>query len=238
MPLKVAIANVTDQVGILDPRVPFFRRSVIGPNWTRARLGMFFTFVPLTNDDAAVAATETIVNAGALDWWTFGLKDRSYVPPGKVGSQYLGLLWPSPVLHSNAAGTATFTAASYNCASYDGATQISLGNTAVGASYPIWAANCHTYFGVDMAVVNPGLANQYIAMTAYNEVGPAADLSLTNLHARMAASAAIGAAQNVNWFAGGVALPLPDSIWIRSPFNLNRLRISALDIISWFGTSG
>ena len=235
--IKICTVNVTDKVGCLNPRDAFFAKTKMGTNWLEARMGMFYTFVPAANDDAPVAANETILPASCLDWFTFGLKNSDNANcPGRASARFVGNmvsadLATNVVLAKNDVASGSLASSSHLMAvSYDGVTLITGINTAVTMQFPIWAAgNVNAFWGYRFTVQNYGLANETITAYPQNS-GTTAQTDVSSAALRNSCfNTALGTARILNWFSGGVALPLPDAVWIRSPMNLNRLRITNVD---------
>ena len=233
--LKVVTVNTVDQVGILNPRDAYHRRAKIGSAYLEVRMGMFMTFVPSGNDDAHCVA-ETIAPAGYLDWFNFGLKDSSDNAPGKAGSQFIGHCWSGDavagntnVLTANTAGNGVMSngGGKQLLATLNGATVISNGDSGLVMTFPIWSAtNVNAYWGMRFLVTNLGLANQVVTCKGQQLTTAQVDVSASALRTAIYNTAYTGTERALNWFAGGVALPLPDYVWVRVPFNNNRLRIT------------
>jgi hypothetical protein len=232
--IKIVTVNTTDKVGCLSPRDAFFGRTLIGSNWLEVRYGMFFTFVPSGNDDAACGA-ESIVQAGYLDWFTFGLKNSDNAePPGKFGAQFLGHAWPGGAgtlaITANSAGGGAMTSSANTqlLAALNGVTKISSADSH-SQGYPIWAAgNVNAFMGVKLTVQNFGLANQTVTPSHCRVETAATDVSSAALRNALF-NTSYNAVAALNWFSGGAALPLPDALWLRAPFNNNRVRITNID---------
>jgi hypothetical protein len=238
--MSCTIAAVNSRiVGILDARNYAFRRSDIGSSWTEARMGAFIALTPLANNDAAVAA-DSLTPASYLDWFSFGLKDASGNYPGQAGSQFIGFCWPgrngSDLLAStaNSAGAGSFTATNnreLGC-TLNGATILGSGNTSADWNYPQQASGWATFLGLRMVVSNAGLSNQTIQIYRgglNDATNYGADLSKAKLRTIVNNITWTSVVAAAIWYAGGVALPLPDYVFVRFPFNNTRLRIANVD---------
>ena len=235
--LKVVTVNTVDQVGILYPRDAYHRRAKIGSAYLEVRMGMFFTFVPSGNDDAHCVA-ETIAPAGYLDWFTFGLKDSSANAPGKAGAQFIGHCWSADAVPANTNALTANTAGQASMANgggkqllatLNGATVISSGDSSVIMYFPVWSAtNVNAFWGMRFLVANLGLSTQTVACKGQLIAAAQTDVSNSALRTAIYNTAYSGTERTLNWFSGNAALPLPDYVWIRVPFNNNRLRITNL----------
>jgi hypothetical protein len=233
--IKVVTVNTTDKVGILNARNALFGRTQLGSDYLGAVMGMFYTFVPLASDDLA-CVNESILPASYLDWFTIGLKNHANAePPGKAGSQFVGFCntldtATNLVLAKNdvASGSLTPNTRAY-VVSCNGATTLTAINTGLSIQFPIFSAtNVNAFFGLKITVQNYGLSTQTITVAYLHAIGPQTDVSSAALRTACF-NTTPGTARVLNWFAGGVALPLPEAFWVLSPFNNNRLRVTNID---------
>jgi hypothetical protein len=233
---KIATVNATDLVCIPNARDALFAKTLIGSNWLEARMGVFYTWVPAGNDDAA-CATEAIVPASYLDWFTFGLKNSDNANcPGLAGARFLGMCWNAEAadqlnLVKNDVASGSFGASNNRrgFASLNGVTVITFTDFATSMIFPVWSAGAiHAFWALKLTVQNYGLANQTVTMSMAHTDTAQADVSSAALR-NLIFNNIYSAGKVMNWFSDGAALPLPDAIWIRSPMNLHRLRLSGVD---------
>ena len=237
MPITIATVN-SRQVGVLDLRNAAFRRTNIGSTWLEARIGAFLALTTAADNDHATAV-DSITPASYLDWFSFGLKDSSNNAPGKAGSQFLGCCWPcrngsdSISVGSNSAGASAMTCNNSKrlFASVNGVTVISSADTTVDWNYVQQASGWACFMGIRFVVANAGLSNQTVQMYrgGFNDAtNYGADLSKTKLRT-IVNNITWASVVTANWFSGGVALPLPDYVWLRLPLNATRIRLANID---------
>jgi len=217
------------------------RLTNLGSAWNEVRIGFIGTMVPTASDDAAANA-ESVAYASLIDWFAFGLINDQLAIPGQAGCQFVGAC-SDPVytqnhdhirVTDNAAGAGhvgeygQYDYGGFAALALNGATVISKGSGAVGSfNYPIYANDGRgALFALKYVVANPGAANQTIALSYAN---PATAVVTTPSTAKatlrsLLTGAAYTAAATLNWYAAGVALPLPDTWFLRSPFINNRIR--------------
>jgi len=235
----IDIATVNSrQVGLLQARNAAHRRTNIGSAWNEARLGLFIAVTPSGNNDAAVTP-ESFTPSSYLDSLTIGLKDSSVNPPRKAGSQFMGMMWPDRNgldtlwCTSNSAGVGAINCGTGNARTMfgtaNGATVIT---SALTTGWPITqqASGWAEFLGIRFLVANAGLSTQTVQMFYSTlSTNKSADLSKNALR-NSVMSVSWTAAVTANWFSGGVALPLPDYLWIYLPFATNRFRIPNVDV--------
>jgi len=236
----VDVATVNSrQVALLQVRNAAHRRTNIGNAWNEARFGMFWAVTPSGNNDAA-ATSETFTPASYLDCVHIGLKDSSVNPPRKAGSQFLGLAFPDRngldqiICSTNSAGAGNINtngSTRNDFASINGATVLSSASSGANLNFPQQASGWSVFLGIRFLVANPGLANQTVQMFyagLNSNTNRSADLSKAALR-NLVMAATYTSVLTATWNAGGVALPLPDYVWVYMPFNTDRFRIANVD---------
>lgn len=238
-----ATVNTSDGVLLLSSKEHLIRKTGIGTSWLDARIGMFFTFVPTANDNAA-SVTETDVTAGPVDYFFFGLKDSSANLPRTSGSKFLGLVMGrggNIYMVSNSSGeshwgNSTNTAGNgAHFISQNGTTEIS--NVAIPADnidawqIPVFSTGTvNRLLAIKFEVTDFGLSTQKVTMH-FNSVRTAfSNVSDASLQAQLVGASWAAPTTSfwlaADWNSGGVALPLPEYFYVRSPFISNRIRIS------------
>ena len=235
-----AVNGGGDIVALPDPLNAYRRPSLVGTSWNEVRLGILYTWVPTVSSDAACSA-ESITAASCLDWFTLGLKDSSDLAPGRAGASFIGFCFPGTTatytvsITSNAAGTGTLATSSNHSyiASVYGTSLLSADNiaTVFTVQYPIFSlTSVCAFLGLKLVVNNAGASNQSITCTMYsNTAGNTADMSVNNLRTQIF-NVAYATSGTINWNSGGVALPLPTYWYLRLPFNLSRIKITAMEM--------
>ena len=205
-----------------QPPLPLFAK------WHEMRMGVRFQIVPWNNDDAAVVA-ESHLGFGFRDWFCFGVKDPSPVPPGVAGSQFVGRRWTGTLSLTASGAAAGQIDGTKTFASVNGTGDLSTGVDAVVPYAQFNAASYASMMGLRLVVVNDGAAGQTVTPYYGNAVGPSADVSLDTLRGLLE-TVAWTAGATLTWNAGGVALPLPTNWYLRFPFVAHRLRGSCMDM--------
>ena len=225
----IVTQNTTDQCALPACREAFFRI----PSWTtwhEIRMGMFWQVIPTSGSDAAAVAESCVVST-YQDWFTFGVKDTSLIPPGTAGSQFVGAYGTGTLQVIANGGAAQTIGGTKNAASMNGATLLTTDTSFWALPYPIYNASSYCAFaGLRLVVNSDGAAGQTITPSWYSAVGPIATVTMQSLRTYMAqVGTSYVAGTALTWNASGVALPLPYMAYIRFPFLLNRFRISAFD---------
>jgi hypothetical protein len=216
-----------------------------GQPWTEVRLGMFFSIISSTSDNASPVAEElTQVPGSHTNRVTIGLKDSSQIFPGNPGSSFIGIMTSGSATHNSYAGSyplynwEAYGAASGNAnqrcigigihgtASFEGtAQQISFKSSSNPAGTILYGGA----YGVKINILNRGASNQSVVISGsthqpYNGGYTTAELQswLTTPNNGWTGMGAFP------WNDGVSARAIPDSFYLYSPFNLSRFRVSVL----------
>jgi hypothetical protein len=231
----IATVNTSDKTLLPAPRQGYRRRSNIGSNWTDVRLGIFFTVVPSGNDDAA-CVTETVVDNGFPDWFTFGLKDSSASAPYTAGTRFVGIRqWQNfRITTDNSAGAGEMIHSGLLSVATagSGAAELALFGFSMNPRFPQYSAGTvNGFWGLKMVVNNAGLSSQSIRLhTNMTGTTAIADVSKTNLRTNLLGSFT-DCGGDVAFNESGAALTLPDTLWIRLPTFNNRIRITTYGVL-------
>lgn len=232
--------NANDKVLILDPREAFQRKLDLG-SWNEIRIGMFYNTVGL-NTPTSSYLDETVVQNTRSDIIAVGLKDSATsILPGFSGSYYIGMaltgshnIIAQNTSYYDTSGDPKFNGGGfYGTSSYWGAQSLSyLGYPTNGGGNN--ATDYCFYYVLKMVLNNSGSASQTISMYASNSsyASGTTYYSVPILNQQIN-NATFGTVSTVAWNDGASALPIPDSLWIRTPFYFNRLRISSLSVIKY-----
>ena len=214
------------------------RQTNVGTNWNEVRIGFIGTMIPVASDDAASVAEDVAINS-YIDWACFGLISNVTLIPGQTGCNFIG--WAtdpastSNRVTSNAAGAGVVTLVNGvtdvggNYSSVKDVTVISKSG-ASGAprfGFPIYAADGRGgFFALKLVVANKGLSNQTVTVSccADNTSRVTTPLNAKSTLRTLLTSGTYTNPVALNWFAGGVAIPLPDTWFLRMPFLNNRVR--------------
>lgn len=234
--------NAYDNVLVLEPREAFQRKFDIG-SWREVRLGMFWTMTGL-NTFTSSCADETVTQVTKQDILAIGLKDSATsILPGFSGSYFIGvsitgssghnvvLGQPGAINISDSTNSSFFGAGFYGTSSYFGGQDL----TVPAANY-VTETNYSGFYGVRMILNNSGSSSQtvsvYVSSTYNPSVGNTNYYTSSYLNQYMQ-NATWSTVSTFNWNDGVSAYPIPDSVWIRTPFYFNRLRISAIRLVKY-----
>lgn len=231
--MALIYTKAAEKTLILSPREGY-QRAFDFQDWTEIRLGMFYSGVAASGDDTD-AINEVVTYNTPSDAIAFGLKNSSNtVIPGLATSTFVGL-FNKLTYQSESNGSNFFSNTNVGSgllpSAFNGATAIAnIGPIQTGFTFPA-ASGGTGYCGVmvlKMVVTDRGLATQKIGMVNYvNGAVGGSDYSTAALRTQMN-SATFGSLVDVDWNAAGVALPIPDSFFVRFPFYNNRIRISCM----------
>lgn len=248
----IATVNTSDKVYLLAEKEAFKRKLGIGTAYTQMRMGLFATFVPTANADAA-CVTESVAFNTAVDGMYIGLKDSSDVLPGRAGARFIGLCFQREgsynlSIGANSSGasaigaSSTYTGGGTFCTmqGWDGVTSkgyVDVSGANIGyvnhlSEIPQFApGTVNRHFGFRLDVNNIGASNQSVTMYIECTHTAIADVSKASLKNQLLAGYYVGdsslyTATPIPWNDGVSALPLPDYFYVRSPFVNNRIRIS------------
>ena len=218
------------------------RQSNVGSAWNEVRIGFIGIMVPTTSDDAA-STLESVAYASYIDWFSFGLINNVATIPGQAGTQFVGLSSNTTYAgnttgvrcKSNASGAATvgeygvYDYGNFSAIALNGITVVKNNVSGVGSfNFPIYSADGRgALFALKYVVNNPGLSNQTISLSYANPataVVTAPSTAKATLRSLFTSAAYSSAGTALDWFSGGVALPLPDTWFLRAPFLNNRIR--------------
>jgi hypothetical protein len=239
--------------GIPPARGNYHRQSNVTTTWNEVRMGMLFQVIPATafggtNDGASVVETVTV--ASNLDWICIGMMNtraNSSIIPGTAGAQFAGTGYgvvngQTVAAGSNSGGSSSLTGSYRKMITTNGVTIIGQ-DTASGGGlailYAQYAAasgyNYASFYGMKIVVGNAGLSTQTLTIRDGSDLGP---FSLTTqasvipkLLERLTNVSWDTYSTPIAWNAGGVALPLPDCIFVRLPFYNNCLRMLAYEAV-------
>jgi hypothetical protein len=85
-----ALATTTEKSLILGVGDCINRPIALPATWTVIRVGVFWSIVPLNEDDTNNATTETVTYANSRSLLLMGIKDSSSIAPGYAGSKFIG----------------------------------------------------------------------------------------------------------------------------------------------------
>lgn len=237
---------VTDKTLILDPREYVMRPFDLGADWTEIRFGFFWTPVQSGNDNLEPAGNEVIAINNAQDWITAGFKDSATTAlPGQATAFFLGHIgWNNvnPGQCSLVDLGATWriggsnTATTGHLAGYDGVTlkgSDAAAGVAPQAPDASLAAGYNGFFGVKCVLTNRGLATQQAQLSsAVTATVAGTDYSIAALRQAINNGVYTGGAAFA-WNDGAAALTVPDAVFLRLPFFVNRIRISAMMVVRY-----
>jgi hypothetical protein len=221
------------------------RAIFIGSNWTQVRIGFIGCMVPAANDDTASLAEDVNYDAppnDRNDWFSFGLANNSTYLPGTSGSRFVGASGdPDQGVnsglvrnHVNSSGTGfvgqagDYDYGGFQYVSWNGSSSLSnIGSSGWSFNYPVWAADGRGgLFAFKFVVNNKGLSSQTISISNFSDGVSQAVTPANALYTMRSLLTRVGytTAGTVTWNSGGVALPLPDTWFLRSSFINNRIR--------------
>lgn len=232
--------SITDKVLVLEPREALQRKFDVGA-WNEIRIGLYWNDCGLGTIPTASYSTETVNFATYADALTIGLKDSATtILPGFSGSYFIGLASTGsnnvkvsgPISYSSRYESQTssnlYGAGFYGTSSYFGGQNLSYMD-----AYNSAQTNYCGIYVLRMVLNNSGSASQTISMYSFMENN--ASVTSTNYYSSYNLGAAMqpsswSTVSTVTWNNGAIAYPIPDSLWIRTPFYNNRMRISAVKI--------
>lgn len=231
--------NASDKTLILEPREAFQRKLDLG-SWNEIRIGMFYSSIGLASPSASYA-DESLTQNTREDIIAFGLKDSATsILPGFSGSYYIGLaLTGSHNINVNNTRYADSTNDNFNGVGFYGTSSYWGAQVFNTIAFPTNGGGnnpsdyCY-YYVLKMVLNNSGSASQTISMYVSNNsfASSATYYGIPQLNQAMN-NATFGTVSTVTWNDGAASLPIPDSLWIRSPFYFNRFRISSLSVIKY-----
>lgn len=234
--------TVSDLTVIFGAREQLASQFDFGTDWTEIRIGMFWGLVAL-NDNNAAPSTEDVAISSVLDRIFFGIKDNSQNCPGVAGSLYIGLSNRSTnhsyVSTANGSMADTFNGRNMGVIGYKDTTPITGASTDVsglsGVSDPSPTSGYAAFTGVKFVLLNRGLSNQQIKVSAAcSPTGSpvsGTDYSAANLRTYLSAFAGGSAEVTLDWNDGATAYAIPDSWFLRNPFFNARVRVSCMNAI-------
>jgi hypothetical protein len=240
---KIYQKNVSDKTLILGPRESFNRQIITGSAWSEVRIGIFASLVSDSNDNGK-AGGQSVSSQNVLSNRIFiGLKDSSSLFPGSADTLFLGAM--------SSGSTTTDLHGTYNYPPYPigfssnerkfyahgyyGSTPKIGANTTFNFDFPGdgQISGDSQYQGimiVSLAVHNIGAANQQVVISAGHSGVAETPYDASNMFLYLSKNkgptwTTLG---TVNWNDGATAYPLPDSLFIYSPFVNARLRMSCI----------
>jgi hypothetical protein len=245
MATKFVKASVDDTI-VLAPNQIFRRKFNLGTDWTRMRMIVWMSMTDVSGDDVT-ATTETFGNAAAIDRFALGIAklSTSDLIPGQAGINFAG--W-----HNHLAENCRFTAGSPSSITFADAATNGNGGVTIGTVRNTASSNSNVHplqlptaaqmagsstwcmpWGLDIEILDRGGATQQIkiyttqsdlsvAVGAVSEAGVSASLAAMSPQATAFITA--------NFHITGTPADIPDSVYIRSPFVNNSLRIHAYGV--------
>lgn len=226
-----------DKLLILDGREALMYPFNVG-TWNEARLGMFVSLTSSVSDDANAVA-ETITTDSPSNMISIGIKDSSDTLPRIDGSMFWGLGSANTSLtltsaasngQNTATGGAGLAVVSYGTSvttSSSGASPLYLSNVN-SANTSTFSVN---FIGVKFVIANRGTSTQSVSVsystvnTNYSTITIAQLRSLMNSATFSSGTTAVSSQA---WHDSGTPRAIPDTIFVRLPHSLNRLRIHTL----------
>lgn len=232
---------VGDKTLVLSARQGLSRVPNFSPDWTEARIAMFYSGITAA-DYNTTAIAETVAYSGRQDYISFGLKNSDDPAlPGLADSLFLGAtnqVGANSV--SNTVGFYSSTSGTLSAAGFVGTTLVggtgseALAGSDSGLQYPAanGASSYCGFYALKFVIADRGLVTQTVAISAaVTSPMTGTDFSETALLTKMT-SATFGTVRTLDWNDGVVAYDIPDAFWIRLPFFNNRIRISAMRAIT------
>jgi hypothetical protein len=234
-----------DKLLILDPREGFQRKFDVG-SWSEIRIGFFYDSVGL-NTPTSSTVDEVVTQVTRADILSIGLKDSATsILPGFSGSYFVGVaitgshnMSANNTRYEDQTGGNMYGTGFYGTSSYYGAQTMNWmlyptnGGASSGGS-PSTSDYCGVYT-IKMVLNNSGSSSQTISMYTANSQQVSTGTSyysVGQLNQQMN-NGTFGTVSTVTWNDGANAFPIPDSLWIRTPFYNNRLRIASLSLIRY-----
>lgn len=227
----------TDKTCILSPR-EYFMRPFDFQAWTETRFGLYMDGVA-ASDDNTDSSAEAVATGSAADLIAIGMKDSATTNlPGVAGGLFLGVRNES----TQSAGISGTSIQSNNNLSlaacgFNGATLVAgTSSDRVDAlQFPSAspATGYNGFWAIKFVITNLGAATQSVAIstTATTPIA-GTDYSASALRT-LINNGTYSTPRTVAWNSGGVALDIPDAIFIRLPFYSNRIRISCMRAIRY-----
>jgi len=234
-----------DQVLIPAIRESFTRPFNFGA-WNEILFGMYVSVTSLGSGNGTPSGLpEAVTWHTPSDYYYLGVRNSSSTAfPFSAGAQFIGYI----PYNTSGGGMAEYGLGGnyYVGSNGDGCWAVALNNATNLSTHtagfqhaasikcgttPTTGSGYNGFWGFRMTVQNAGLASQTV--TIYNSnTQPIAgtNYSQTALQTYIL-GVAWGSGIVLPWNAGGVALPLPDAIFLYLPFYLNRIRISAMELI-------
>lgn len=242
--MAIIYQHTNEKALVLEPREAYQRKLDLG-NWTEIRIGMFWGSAGYSTPTSSQVTTETVVQVTRTDILTFGLKDSATnILPGYSGSYFIGLSMTGSVntevvspfgtdgrYQANIGSGYFYGAGFYGTNSYVGAQNLSYMDytPATGTNY------CGLYV-LKLVLNNSGSSTQtvsaYASMTKTVTAASVDNYSSYYLSTQMQ-NASFGTVSTITWNDGVTAFPIPDSLWIRTPYFYNRPRISNISVIKY-----
>lgn len=242
----IYLKSGTDQQLVVQPRCSFTRAFNVG-TWTTLLMGFYIQATTASNINADVTTLENLTVNSPKDAFYVGLRNSASTAfPLTTGCQFIGAIpqnyqtagaesaqisYGAP---NNSIGTASshILAVGLNDASVVGGGtyptyQISAANQVAPAATT--ASNYNGLFMMKFVVVNAGLASQSVSVSSLLTTVNA-PYTTDALRASLL-GAGYGASVSIAWNSGGVALPIPDAMYMYWPFYNSRMRYSAVELV-------
>lgn len=236
--MAIIYTKLTDKTLVLSPREGEGRKFNFS-SWTEMRVGMFFTGVASSGSNVDNIA-EVVALSAVADRISFGIKNSSNTDmPGVAGTTFLGVVSTTGLSSDSQVAFAYRSGGGggLSAAGYNGATLIGggAGESIDSMLFPSAALSSgyNGFYALKLVISNLGGATQAVAISATQE-NPVAgtDYSASALRTKIN-NATYGTPASVAWNSGGVALAIPDAVWVRMPFFNNTIRISAIRAIRY-----
>ncbi len=236
--MAIIYTKLTDKTVVLSPREGAGRKFNFS-SWTEVRVGMFFVGVSSSGPNVDNIA-ESVALSSVSDRISFGIKNSSTTDmPGVAGTKFLGVVTRTGLTSDSQAATAFRSAGGggLSAAGYNGVTLIGGGAPEEIDPMVFPGASLSTgyngFYALKFVISNLGGATQAVAISSSPEspvVGT--DYSASALRTKIN-NATYGTPASIAWNSGGVALAIPDAVWVRMPFFNNAIRISAIRAIRY-----
>jgi hypothetical protein len=236
--VNVYLKNVENSL-IVDAGHALQRPFDVG-NWSDLRVGYYFSLVSTAGPNTQPTVNENFAASTPALMVSMGIKDSSSNLPGQTGAFFLGLGngpgFNSNTDDANSAGIGMGSFGRNGMVSHDTSISVSsiAGFGSIGTSNDITATTAYCgFFGLRYVLTNRGLSNQGIAIT-YVSTANVPGNDYTQLPLKIALNnSTYAAAISGNWNSGGVALPIPTTVWFRLPYVNHQIRISCMGLVRY-----
>ncbi len=247
-----------DKTLIIEPRQGFMRSMNLTGSWQEIRIGMFFSQITGSDDNAAGsdAWDDVPINNNNTNRIFFGIRTSGSTVPGNDSSYFLGAYTTGsssrrytdafviPYHTAMASPSGKLSAVGYSGSTRIGGTTETNNSSILGpfqgAESPALTTNYCGFYGLRFVINNRGLSTQTVSvwfMKPSYGTHMGSDYSTGSLKTLLNSLPNSGSMGTIDWNNGTTAYPIPDHFYLYLPFTQWRMRLSAIYAAEYTYTS-